>query len=116
MMMPDCGFDLTGSALDVAARVPTDLQNGAVTVSWEPNEDTVISKTATWTWRTAELSFEKDMYTSNEPIKFTLHDRDLWIHHAEFFTYWMKVYILILMKVESLFQFRLCKITIMVLK
>ena len=87
-----CGNEITGSAFDVAARVPTDLQNGAVTVSWEANEDTVITKTATWEWRTGEISFEKDMYSANEPIKFTLHDRDLWIHHADFFTYWMRVF------------------------
>ena len=89
---PDCSFGQTGSALDVAVRVPTDLQNGAVTVSWEANEDTIITRTATWEWRTGEIYFEKDMYTAHEPIKFTLHDADLWIHHADFFTYWMRVY------------------------
>ncbi len=91
-MKPACGYGQTGSALDVAARVSTDIQNGAVTVSWEPNEDTVITKTATWTWREGELNFDKEMYTANEPITFTLHDRDLWVHHAEFFTYWMRVF------------------------
>ena len=89
---PDCGFGITGSAMDVAARLPTDFQEGAVTVSWEPNDDVVITKTATWTWRVGEISFEKDQFSTNEPIKFTLHDADLWIHHAEFFTYWMRVY------------------------
>ena len=89
---PACGDGITGSAMDVAARVPTDLQSGAVTVSWEPNEDVVVQKTATWQWRTGELSFNKDMYTVSEPVEFTLHDADLWIHHAEFFTYWMRVY------------------------
>ena len=94
MMLHDSGCEKgqTTSALDVAARVPTDLQNGAVTVSWEPNDDTVITKTATWEWRTGELYFEKDMYTVDQPIRFTLHDADLWIHHADFYTYWMRVY------------------------
>ena len=90
---PDCSNQgVIGSALDVAVRVPTDLQNGAVTVSWEPNEDTVITKTATWEWRTGELYFEREMYTVDQPIRFTLHDADLWIHHADFYTYWMRVY------------------------
>ena len=91
--IPDCSeTGVIGSALDVAVRVPTDLQNGAVTVSWEPNDDTIITKTATWEWRIGEIYFEKDIYTADQPIKFTLHDADLWIHHAEFFTYWMRVY------------------------
>ena len=80
------------AAMDVAARLPTDYKNGAVTVSWEANEDVVITKSATWEWRVGEISFDKDMYSANEPVKFTLHDADLWIHHAEFFTYWMRVY------------------------
>lgn len=92
MHKPDCGFGVTGSALDVAARVATDYQEGAVTVSFEPNEDVVITKTATWTWRAGELSFEKNQFSTEEPIKFTLHDADLWIHHAEFFPYWMRVF------------------------
>lgn len=70
MTPPPCQDGITTSAMDVAARLPTDLQNGAVTVSWEPNEDTVISKTASWTWRTGEITFEKDKYTVSEPIKF----------------------------------------------
>ena len=88
----DCTAGVTESSFDVAARLSTSLQNGAVSVSWEANEDVIITKSATWTWRTGELSFEKDMYTADEPIKFTLHDADLWIHHADFFTYWMRVY------------------------
>ena len=89
----NCGEQgVTGSALDVAVRVPTDLQNGAVTVSWEPNEDTIITRTATWEWRAGEIYFEKDVYTADQPVRFTLHDADLWIHHADFYTYWMRVY------------------------
>jgi len=83
---------ITGSALDVAARLPTDFQEGAVTVSWEANEDVVLTQTATWSWRIGEIAFDKNQFSANEPITFTLHDRDLWIHHAEFFTYWMRVY------------------------
>ena len=45
---PACQDWITGSALDVAARLPTDFQEGAVTVSWEANEDVVLTKTATW--------------------------------------------------------------------
>ena len=67
-MKPDCGYGQTRSALDVAARLPTDLQSGAITVSWEANEDTVISKSATWSWRVGELSFDKDMFTVSEPV------------------------------------------------
>ena len=89
---PACGNGITGSALDVAVRLPTNFQDGAVTVSWEANEDVVLTKTATWSWRVGEIKFDKNEFSSNEPIKFTLHDRDLWIHHAEFFTYWMRVY------------------------
>ena len=90
---PDCiAVGITGSALDVAARLPTDFQEGAVTVSWEANEDVVLTKSATWSWRLGEIEFDKNEFSANEPIKFTLHDRDLWIHHAEFYTYWMRVY------------------------
>ncbi len=90
---PTCStVGITGSALDVAARLPTDFQEGAVTVSWEANEDVVLTKSATWSWRIGEIEFDKNEFSVNEPIKFTLHDRDLWIHHAEFFTYWMHVY------------------------
>ena len=89
---PACGDGVTESALDVAARLPTNFQEGALTVSWEANEDVVLTKTATWSWRLGEIEFDKNEFSTNEPIKFTLHDRDLWIHHAEFFTYWMRVF------------------------
>ena len=54
--MPDCSFT-DSSSLDVAARLATDFQDGAVTVSWEANDDIVVTKSATWSWRIAELSF-----------------------------------------------------------
>ena len=78
--------------LDVAARVATDLQNGALTVSWEPNEDTVITKTATWEWRTGELYLKKTCTPLMNQFDSHYMMQILWIHHADFFTYWMRVY------------------------
>ena len=92
MHKPACSDDIIGSAYDVAARLTTNFQNGAVTVSWEANDNIVVSKTATWTWRMGEISFDKDTFTTDEPVTFTLHDADLWVHHAEFFTYWIRAW------------------------
>ena len=90
-----CGDDenlFTYSAIDHAARLATDFQEGAVTVSWEANDDVVITKSATWSWRMGELNFDKESFSVNEPIKFTLHDADLWIHHHTYDTYWIQAY------------------------
>ena len=110
---PDCGDGVTGSAMDVAARLPTDLQNGAVTVSWEPNEDVIVQKSATWTWRTGEISFDKDVYT--------VSDQSNSHYMMLIYGYIMQislligcVYTLILIKVESLYLYLSYQIMIMV--
>jgi hypothetical protein len=80
------------SAHDVAVKIPTGTQDGAVTVSWEVNEDITIVKSATWEWRVGEISFDKEQFIKDEPITFKLHDKDLWIHHADFHTYYIHAY------------------------
>jgi len=88
-MMGKTTYSWMMSAHDVAVKLPTKLQNGAVTVSWEANEDVHIVKSATWDWRLGEIEFDKEQFVANEPITFKLHDTDLWIHHADFHTYYI---------------------------
>lgn len=88
---PSCSYT-NYSSIDHAATLATDFQDGALSVSWEANEDVVITKSATWSWRVAELYFDKESFSTNEPIKFTLHDADLWIHHHSYDTYWIQAF------------------------
>ena len=83
---------ISNSSHDWAAKLKTDYQNGAVTVSWEANEDITVVKTATWDWRLGEIEFTKEQFGVDEPITFKLHDADLWDHHAEFHTYYMRAW------------------------
>ena len=80
------------SSHDWAVKLKTDFQNGAVTVSWEANEDIHIVKSATWDWRLGEIEFDKEQFSVGEPITFKLHDADLWIHHAKFHTYYLRAW------------------------
>jgi len=80
------------SAHDVAVKLPTGTQDGAVTVNWEANDNINIVKSATWEWRIGELDFDKPQFIKGEPITFKLHDADLWIHHADFHTYYIHAY------------------------
>ena len=88
-MMGKTTYSWMMSAHDVAVKLPTKLQEGGVTVSWEANEDVHIVKSATWDWRMGEIEFDKEQFVANEPITFKLHDADLWIHHADFHTYYI---------------------------
>jgi hypothetical protein len=36
-----------------------------------------------------EIEFDKEQFVTDEPITFKLHDADLWIHHADFHTYYI---------------------------
>jgi len=75
------------SSYDVAIKLKTGLQDGAISVTWEVNEDINIVKSATWSWRLGEIAFDKEQFSLDEPISFKLHDADLWVHHGEFHTY-----------------------------
>ena len=88
-MMGKTTYSWMMSAHDVAVKLPTGTQDGAVTVSWEANEDVNIVKSATWDWRMGEIEFDKEQFVADEPITFKLHDADLWIHHADFHTYYI---------------------------
>ena len=90
--MGTCTTGITGSSHDWAVKLKTGLQDGAVTVSWEANENVNIVKSATWEWRMGEISFDKDQFVIDEPITFKLHDADLWDHHAEFHSYYIHAY------------------------
>jgi len=91
-MMGKTTYDWMMSAHDVAVKLPTGTQDGAVTVTWEANEDVNIVKSATWEWRLGEIAFDKEQFIVGEPITFKLHDADLWIHHADFHTYYIHAY------------------------
>ena len=91
-MMGVTTYDWMMSAHDVAVKIPTGTQDGAVTVTWEANEDVNIVKSATWEWRMGEIAFDKEQFVVDEPITFKLHDADLWIHHADFHTYYIHAY------------------------
>jgi hypothetical protein len=80
------------SSYDAAVKIKTGLQDGAVTVTWEANDDINIVKSATWEWRLGEIEFNKEQFILGEPITFKLHDSDLWIHHADFHTYYIHAY------------------------
>jgi len=91
-MMGVTTYDWMRSAHDVAVKIPTGTQDGAVTVNWEANDNVNIVKSATWEWRMGEIEFDKPQFIAGEPITFKLHDADLWIHHADFHTYYIHAY------------------------
>ena len=91
-MMGVTTYDWMKSAHDVAVKLPTGTQDGAVTVNWEANEDINIVKSATWEWRMGEIAFDKEQFIAGEPITFKLHDADLWIHHEDFHSYYIHAY------------------------
>ena len=91
-MMGVTTYDWMMSAHDVAVKIPTGTQDGAVTVNWEANDNVNIVKSATWEWRMGEIEFDKPQFIAGEPITFKLHDADLWIHHADFHTYYIHAY------------------------
>jgi len=91
-MMGVTTYDWMMSAHDVAVKLPTGTQDGAVTVNWEANEDINIVKSATWEWRMGEIAFDKEQFIAGEPITFKLNDADLWIHHEDFHSYYIHAY------------------------
>ncbi|KAF6246047.1 hypothetical protein [Nitrosopumilus sp. b2] len=80
------------SAHDRAVMIGTSPQDGRLTVSWEFNEDEVIQKSAYYEWQIGQAEFHKDAYDVNEKVTFFIRDNDLWKHHREFFTNYVKVY------------------------
>ena len=80
------------SSHDRAAMIATSPQDGRLTVSWEPNDDTIIIKSAYYGWEIGQVEFDKEAYDVNEEITFFMRDNDLWIHHAQFFTNYVRVY------------------------
>ncbi len=75
------------SSYDYAAKIKTEKQNGAVTVSFQYQEDPdlkTIQATAHHNWRLGEINFDKDAYYVGEPVTFYLRDADLWtMHHGQ---------------------------------
>lgn len=75
------------SSYDYAAKVKTEKQSGAVTVSFQYKDDPdvkTISATAYHNWRLGEVHFDKDEYYVGEPITFYIRDADLWtMHHGQ---------------------------------
>ena len=75
------------SSYDYAAKVKTEKQSGAITVSFQYQEDPkvkTIAATAHHNWRLGEVNFDKESYYVGEPITFYLRDADLWtMHHGQ---------------------------------
>ena len=92
MTTPQHGSGAEISSHDRAVLIATEPQDGRITVSWEPNEDTIIQKSATYGWEVGRLQFHKSVYDVNEKVTFNLRDKDLWVHHAEFHTNYVRVY------------------------
>ena len=90
--MGTCSIGLGHSSHDWAVKLKTDLQDGAVSVAWEVNEDIHVVKSATWEWRMGEIEFDKEQFSIGEPITFKLHDADLWVHHGDFHTYYIRAW------------------------
>jgi len=80
------------SSYDRAVMIATSPQDGRVTVAWEANEDTTVMKSAYYGWQIGQVEFDKDAYDVNEKVTFFMRDADLWKHHREFFTNYVKVY------------------------
>ena len=80
------------SAHDRAVMIATSTQDGRLTVDWEYNEDEHVYRTAYYTWQIGQAEFHKDTYDVNEKVTFFIRDTDLWKHHREFFTNYVKVY------------------------
>ena len=80
------------SSYDRAVMIATSPQDGRVTVAWEANEDTTVMKSAHYGWQIGQVEFDKDAYDVNEKVTFFMRDTDLWKHHREFFTNYVKVY------------------------
>ncbi len=80
------------SAHDRAVMIATSTQDGRLTVDWEYNEDRHVYKTGYYTWQVGQAEFHKDTYDVNEKVTFFIRDTDLWKHHREFFTNYVKVY------------------------
>ena len=75
------------TSYDYAAKIKTSKQSGAVTVSWQYQEDPKhknLVGTATHNWRLGEVHFDKDFYFIGEPVTFYIRDADLWtMHHGQ---------------------------------
>ncbi len=75
------------SSYDYAAKIKTEKQDGAVTVSFEYQDDPekkTITATASHHWRLGEVHFDKDAFYVGEPVTFYIRDADLWtMHHGQ---------------------------------
>lgn len=80
------------SSYDRAVMIATSTQDGRVTVAWEFNEDEIITQSAYYGWQIGQAEFHKEAYDINEKVTFFIRDTDLWKHHREFFTNYVKVY------------------------
>ena len=80
------------STHDRAVMIATSPQDGRVTVDWEFNVDEHVYKSAHYGWQMGQVEFHKDAYDINEKVTFFIRDADLWKHHREFFTNYVKVY------------------------
>ena len=90
MDMPMMGGPI--SSHDRAVMIATSPQDGRVTVAWEPNEDVTVMKSGYYGWQIGQAQFDKNIYDVNEKVTFFIRDNDLWKHHREFFTNYVKVY------------------------
>lgn len=72
-----CKNSSAKSPLKEFAKVETD-RNGGFSVTWKYDEDKQVSKSATYNWNMATISFEEDEYFIDDTIKFKFYDKDLY--------------------------------------
>jgi hypothetical protein len=72
------GTSCKNSPFDEYAKIETGRE-GAVTVNWEynPENDNTVTKSMTYQWSVAKISFLKDSYAIGETVQFKMKDKDL---------------------------------------
>jgi hypothetical protein len=72
------GTQCKNSPFDEYAKIETGRE-GAVTVNWEynPENDNTVSKSMTYEWSVAKISFVEETYAIGDRVEFKMKDKDL---------------------------------------
>jgi len=72
------GTSCKNSPFDEYAKIETG-RDGAVTVNWEynPEDDNTVTKSMTYEWSVAKISFVEESYAINDMVYFKFKDKDL---------------------------------------
>jgi len=71
----DCGSQSAFGELQSAAFLQTKRQGG-ITVAWEVTDNFSLVKSATYSFRVAEVSFDKKVYSIDDTVTVLMHDLD----------------------------------------